>query len=94
MASPEIDRLIQQLSKLPGLGPRSSRRVALYLLKRRAAVLDPLVAALATAASTALPPCIKICSPAIAARGWLVATIPFLAWTVERRESKNIFGGS
>ena len=50
--------------------------------------------ALATAASTALPPCIKICSPAIAARGWPVATIPFLAWTVERRESKNIFGGS
>ena len=45
MALPEIDRLIQQLSKLPGLGPRSSRRVALYLLKRRAAVLDPLVAA-------------------------------------------------
>lgn len=55
MASPEIDRLIQQLSKLPGLGPRSSRRVALYLLKRRAAVLDPLVAALTTAAARVRP---------------------------------------
>ena len=55
MASPEIDRLIQQLAKLPGLGPRSSRRVALHLLKRREAVLDPLVAALSRAAERVRP---------------------------------------
>ena len=55
MAPPEIARLIQQLSKLPGLGPRSSRRVALYLLKRRTAVLDPLVAALTQAAERVRP---------------------------------------
>ena len=50
MASSEIDRLIAQLAKLPGLGPRSSRRVALHLLKRRAVALDPLIAALTQAA--------------------------------------------
>ena len=46
----EIDRLIQLLAKLPGLGPRSARRAALYMIKRREAVLDPLAAALAAAA--------------------------------------------
>ena len=55
MATPEIERLIQQLAKLPVLGPRSSRRVALYLLKRREAVLDPLVAALSRAAERVRP---------------------------------------
>ena len=50
------------------------------------------VAAAATAASTGLPPSIRIFRPAMAARGWLVATMPFLAWTVERLESKNIWG--
>ena len=55
MATSEIERLIQQLAKLPGLGPRSSRRVALYLLKRREAVLDPLVAALSRAAERVRP---------------------------------------
>ena len=55
MATPEIERLIQQLAKLPGLGPRSSRRVALHLLKRREAVLDPLVAALSRAAERVRP---------------------------------------
>ena len=55
MAAPEIERLIQQLAKLPGLGPRSARRVALHLLKRREAVLDPLVAALGRAAERVRP---------------------------------------
>lgn len=35
MVSPDIERLIQLLAKLPGLGPRSARRVALTLLRRR-----------------------------------------------------------
>ena len=56
MANTEIERLIQQLAKLPGLGPRSSRRVALHLLKRRAVALDPLIAAL-TRAGDAVRPC-------------------------------------
>ena len=48
-AGPEIERLIGLLAKLPGLGPRSARRAALALLKRRDQLLDPLTAALADA---------------------------------------------
>ncbi len=55
MPAPEIERLIQLLAKLPGLGPRSARRVALHLLKRREAVLAPLVAALAEAGERVKP---------------------------------------
>jgi len=46
---PEIERLIQLLAKLPGLGPRSARRAALYLIKNRDKLLTPLAAALAEA---------------------------------------------
>jgi recombination protein RecR len=52
----ELDALIQLLAKLPGLGPRSARRAALYLLKRREILLEPLAAALAKAAA-AIRPC-------------------------------------
>ncbi|WP_017931327.1 recombination mediator RecR [Robiginitomaculum antarcticum] len=44
---PEIERLISLLAKLPGLGPRSARRAALALIKKRDTVMDPLVSALA-----------------------------------------------
>jgi recombination protein RecR len=47
----ELDRLIQLLAKLPGLGPRSARRAALYLIKRRESVMEPLAAALKEAAA-------------------------------------------
>lgn len=43
MKSTEIQRLIQFLSKLPGLGPRSGRRLALHLLKKREQVFRPLI---------------------------------------------------
>ncbi|MGH6988916.1 MAG: recombination mediator RecR [Stellaceae bacterium] len=46
----DIDALIQLLAKLPGLGPRSARRAALYLFKRRESMLLPLAEALADAA--------------------------------------------
>jgi recombination protein RecR len=46
----EIDKLIQLLARLPGLGPRSARKAALTLIKRRADLLRPLAAALADAA--------------------------------------------
>lgn len=52
MNGPEIQRLIQYLSKLPGLGPRSGRRLALHLLKKREQVLRPLIEALQTAEAT------------------------------------------
>jgi recombination protein RecR len=50
-AGPEIDRLIQLLAKLPGLGPRSARRAALALLKKRETLLEPLASAMAEAAA-------------------------------------------
>jgi recombination protein RecR len=50
-AGPEIERLIQLLAKLPGLGPRSARRAALVLLKKREALLDPLSLAMRDAAA-------------------------------------------
>lgn len=46
MASQEIDALAQSLSRLPGLGPRSARRVVLHLMKKRESALQPLLAAL------------------------------------------------
>ncbi|CAN5201329.1 recombination mediator RecR [soil metagenome] len=49
-AGPEIERLIALLAKLPGLGPRSARRAALQLLKKREQLLVPLAAAMAETA--------------------------------------------
>ena len=49
-AGPEIERLMALLSKLPGLGPRSARRAALALLKRREQLLIPLTNAMQDAA--------------------------------------------
>lgn len=46
---PEIERLIQALAKLPGLGPRSARRAALHLIKNRDRLLAPLAQAAAEA---------------------------------------------
>ena len=46
----EIERLIQLLAKLPGLGPRSARRAALALLKKRDTLLEPLADSLREAA--------------------------------------------
>jgi recombination protein RecR len=56
MNGPEIERLIQLLGRLPGLGPRSARRVALHLLKKREVLMQPLSSALADAAR-AIRPC-------------------------------------
>lgn len=44
-----LDDLIQKLSKLPGLGPRSARRMALHLLKRRNQLMQPLIESLSQA---------------------------------------------
>ena len=53
----DVERLIQLLAKLPGLGPRSARRAALHLIKRKDSLLTPLARALADAAVN-----IRICS--------------------------------
>jgi recombination protein RecR len=50
-AGPEIERLIQLLARLPGLGPRSARRAALFLIKQREQIMAPLTAAMQTAFS-------------------------------------------
>ena len=57
MSQSDIDHLIQLLSKLPGLGPRSARRATLYLISRRESLLTPLSAAMALAAEN-----VKVCS--------------------------------
>jgi len=54
---PELQRLIDLLAKMPGLGPRSAKRAALYLLKKRDPVMRPLAFALADAADK-----VKACS--------------------------------
>ena len=48
-AGPELLRLIELMSRLPGFGPRSARRAVLFLLKRKDQILLPLAAALAEA---------------------------------------------
>jgi recombination protein RecR len=50
MPASEIDRLIEMLAKLPGLGPRSARRAALHMIKRPAQLMTPLADALSLAA--------------------------------------------
>ncbi len=49
IAGPEIERLVQLLARLPGLGPRSARKAALALIKRRQDLLLPLAEAIQTA---------------------------------------------
>jgi recombination protein RecR len=51
-AGPEITELIQLLARLPGLGPRSARRAALALIKKRDTLMTPLAAALERAVET------------------------------------------
>ncbi len=46
MRDAAIERLVQNLSRLPGLGPRSARRVVLHLIKRREGLLQPLIRSL------------------------------------------------
>lgn len=52
IAGPEIERLVQLLARLPGLGPRSARKAALALLKRREELLLPLRDAITAAAGS------------------------------------------
>jgi recombination protein RecR len=74
----EIERFIQLLSKLPGLGPRSARRAALALLKKRDTLLEPLAEAM-LAAARATKPC-EIC-------GNLDSTSPCGICSDSRRDS-------
>ena len=55
MIAKEIDRLKRLLAQLPGLGPRSGKRAALHLIKRKKTHLEPLVEALQIALATVQP---------------------------------------
>lgn len=57
IAGAEIEKLIQLLAKVPGLGPRSARRAALHLIKKKDQLLTPLAGAMADAAQK-----VQICS--------------------------------
>lgn len=57
IVGPEIEKLIQLLSKLPGLGPRSARRAALALMKKKEALMEPLARALSDVAAA-----VSVCS--------------------------------
>ncbi|MCJ9674372.1 MULTISPECIES: recombination mediator RecR [unclassified Neorhizobium] len=57
VTGPEIEKLIQLLAKVPGLGPRSARRAALHLIKKKEQLLGPLSGAMGEAYDK-----VKICS--------------------------------
>jgi len=101
MNGPEIERLIQLLGRLPGLGPRSARRAALHLLKKRETLMQPLGTALADAARTiracsvcgnldTVDPC-SICADPTRDQG-LICVVEDVGdlWAMERGK---IFGG-
>ena len=95
MNGPEIDQLVKLLAKLPGLGPRSARRAALQLLKKKDQLLRPLAEALTVAADHVVSchvcgnldtrdPC-AICSDERRDKG-LVCVVEEVAdlWAIER----------
>ena len=53
----EIEQVIQLLSRLPGLGPRSARRAALHMIQKREGLMRPLADALDRAVEN-----IRICT--------------------------------
>lgn len=57
IAGPEIEKLIQLLAKVPGLGPRSARRAALHLIKKKDQLMGPLAAAMGEALDK-----VRVCS--------------------------------
>ena len=64
VAGPEIERLIQLLARLPGLGPRSARRAVLHLIKKRDLLRAPSTASSCAApAATSTPTIPARCAP-------------------------------
>jgi len=108
-AGPEIERLIQLLARLPGLGPRSARRAALFLIKKREMLMTPLAAALQTALEKvevcrvcgnidSQNPC-TVCTDARRDRGVIVVVADVAdLWALERASAINaryhVLGGT
>jgi recombination protein RecR len=81
VTGPEIEKLIQLLAKVPGLGPRSARRAALHLIKKREQLMGPLSTAMGEAYDK-----VKVCS-----RCGNVDTVdPCTVCTDERRDQAVI----
>lgn len=94
-AGDEIQRLIDLLAKLPGLGPRSGRRVALHLIRKRDSLLSPLAESLAEVAEKACEcsvcgavdtrdPCGICCDPSRERSAICVVEQPGDLWALER----------
>jgi recombination protein RecR len=81
VTGPEIERLIQLLARLPGLGPRSARRAALQLIKKKDELLVPLSKAMDVAIDTIL-----VCSTC----GNIDTRDPCTVCTDPRRDPKTI----
>lgn len=109
MASPEIEKLIRLFGRLPGLGPRSSQRAVLALLKRRATLLAPLLQALEETARSArtcsvcgnidtADPCALCRDPRRDGRSLLVVEAVEDLWAMERagsfRGRYHVLGGT
>jgi recombination protein RecR len=109
VAGPEIERLIQLLARLPGLGPRSARRAALHLIRKRDDLLGPLADAMATARATiktcatcgnidTLDPCSICRDPRRDAQVLIVVETVADLWALERaaalRARYHVLGGT
>lgn len=81
IAGPEIERLIQLLARVPGLGPRSARRAALHLIKKKEQLFEPLSAAMAEALEK-----VRVCSSC----GNVDTADPCTICTDPRREQSTI----
>ena len=81
VAGPEIERLIQLLAKVPGLGPRSARRAALHMIKKKEQLLVPLAGAMADAVDK-----VRICSTC----GNVDTTDPCTVCTDVRRDGATL----
>ncbi|WP_421725295.1 recombination mediator RecR [Bauldia sp.] len=99
-AGPEIERLIQLLAKLPGLGPRSARRAALHLINKKDDLLVPLASAMAVAAEKIVvcsicgnvdtaDPCMICADPRRDAATIVVVEEVADLWALERADAVN-----
>jgi recombination protein RecR len=108
MGGPELERLINLFAKLPGLGPRSARRIVLKLLRERETKLLPLADAMREAAETvrscsvcgnldSRDPCTVCANPSRDKKICVVETVADL-WALERasvyRGTYHVLGGS
>ncbi|MEM6414358.1 MAG: recombination mediator RecR [Pseudomonadota bacterium] len=97
---PDLQRLIDLLAKLPGLGPRSAKRAALHLLKKRESLMQPLAFAIVEAAEKVvecricgnldtLDPCAICADPARATSTICVVEGVGDVWAMERAGAHN-----